>query len=344
MSTLKTNNLQLLDSSRNIAVSKIAEMNGGFSFRNKIVDGRFDFWYEGTSQTTSGYGSDTMYYNQAVGSTHVHSQQLLTVGIDLPAIEVPSAKYFSRTVVTSVAGSGNATLKLTNLEWVGTLAGKIVTLSFYAKANAVKNIAIELVQFFGVGGSTLVSSIGSQLVSLSTTWKRYSVNISIPSISGKTVGTSGDGLCVRWWFDAGSGSSTSAANLGQQSGIFDIACVQLEEGSVMTPFEELPMEISQMRVNRYYQKIGGSQYGIILQTTATAASQTLSLMIQLQTEMRVNPVKIKYGNWATWNFSLGNPQGNDTKSFFLNGASVAAGGCSFNTVGSTTYVQLDARL
>ena len=48
-----------------------------YGFKNKIVDGRFDFWYEGTTQTTGAYGSDTMWLNLSSGSTRTHSQQPL---------------------------------------------------------------------------------------------------------------------------------------------------------------------------------------------------------------------------------------------------------------------------
>ena len=127
--------------------------SGGLTLRNKIVDGRFDFWYEGTSQTTSGYGSATMWASANTGSTKVFSQQPLVAGVDLPAIDCPTAKYFSRTVVTSVAGASNLVAEVHNMEGVGLLAGKTVTVSFYAKADAVKNIALTTAQVFGTGGS-----------------------------------------------------------------------------------------------------------------------------------------------------------------------------------------------
>lgn len=235
---------------------------GAFSFRNKIIDGRFDFWYEGTSQTTSGYGSSTMWFNANTGSTKTTSRQALTVGVDLPALEVPSATYFHRTVVTSVTGASNLCLFWQNIEDVRTLAGKTVTLSFYAKADAVRNIAIDIGQYFGTGGSTPVAPAIGQIVSLSTTWKRYSVTGTLPSVSGKTINATDSLLGVDIWFDAGTGWATRSSSLGQQSGTFDIACIQLEEGSVATPFEELPIEISQTRVFRYYRPVylSGSGY------------------------------------------------------------------------------------
>ena len=239
---------------------------GAFNFRNKITDGRFDFWYEGTSQTASGYGSDTMSNNAHSGSTKVHSRQPLVVGVDLPAIDCPSATYFSRTIVTSVAGAANYVTKGLKIENVGTLAGKTVTLSFYAKADAVKNISFELEQYFGTGGSASITGIGAQLVSLSTSWVRYSRTFTIPSISGKTVGT-GNFLNVLFGFDIGSTYSAQYGGQVQQSGTFDLACVQLEEGSIATPFEELPMEISQQRVNRYFRT--SYPYGTAIGSTAT---------------------------------------------------------------------------
>ena len=228
-------------------------VNGGYSLRNKIVDGRFDFWYEGVSQTTSGYGSDTMWVNAQVGGSKVHTRQLLTAGADLPAIEVPSTKYFSRTVVTSVAGASNQVRKYQVIEDVRTLAGKTVTVSFYAKADAAKNIALSFEQNFGLGGSTTVL-VAVGLVPLTTTWARYSRTVTLPSVSGKTIGADNNALVFSLWFDAGSAYNGVASSLGQRSGTYDICCVQVEEGSIATPFEELPPEISESRVNRYYEE------------------------------------------------------------------------------------------
>lgn len=291
MSTLKTNNLQLLDASRTIAIDNLAEMNGGFSFRNKIVDGRFDYWYEGASQTTSGYGSDTMVLNQSIGSTKVHSQQPLVAGVDLPAIDSPSAKYFSRTVVTSVAGAENNVLKGFKIEGVSTLAGKVATLSFYAKADSTKNIGLSATQYFGTGGSAAVR-FGQQLVALSTSWKRYSVQITFPSVSGMTIGT-GDYIQIGIAFDMGPTYSSQFGGLGQQSGTFDLACIQLEEGSVATPFEELPIEINKKRVERYFQRFSAETSVLTFTSFPVYISPSYNLIsnsyITLNGKMRAIP-------------------------------------------------------
>jgi len=216
-------------------------------FRNKIINGGFDIWQRGTSQTSSGYGSDDRWSNDNVGSTKTTSQQPFTVGqTDVPG----NPTYFSRTVVSSVANAANYVIKRHRIESVSTLSGQLATLSFWAKADATKNIAVEFRQNFGTGGSTEVDSLGITTVPLTSSWQRFTVTVSLPSISTKTVGTS-NYLAIHFWFDAGSNYNARTNSLGQQSGTFDIANVQLEAGPVATPFEQRPIGMELALCQRY---------------------------------------------------------------------------------------------
>ena len=203
--------------------------------RNYLINGNFDMWQRGTSQTTSGYGSDDRWANSNVGSTKTHSQQTCT---DTERA-LFNATYYSRTVVNSVSGSGNFVDKMQKIENVTLLAGKTVTLSFWARADGNKPIAVEFRQNFGSGGSpsSEVSSIGVKKFNLTTNWQRFTHTITIPSIVGKTLGT--DGVHTTFtqlfiWFEAGSDWNSHTDNLGQQSGTFDLAQIKLEDGSQAT--------------------------------------------------------------------------------------------------------------
>jgi hypothetical protein len=246
-------------------------------FRNKIINGGFDIWQRGTSQTSSGYGSDDRWSNLNSGSTKTASQQTFTRGqTDVPG----NPKYWARTVVTTSAGSGNYVYKVQAVESVATLAGQVVTLSFWAKADASKNIAVELVQNFGTGGSptTAVTGIGAQLVALTSSWQRFAITISIPSITSSTLGTNNnDYLGVNFWFDAGSSFNARTASLGQQSGTFDIANVQLEAGSAATPFEQRPVGMELALCQRYYEFGKASNY--LVATSGTGWGIPVSLKI-----------------------------------------------------------------
>ena len=218
--------------------------------KNALINGNFDIWQRGTTQSVSGYGSDDRWYNGANGSTLVNSRQAFTVG---QTDVLGNPKYYSRTVVTSSAGAGNFVYKSQKIEAVAIFSGETVTLSFEAKADASKNMAIEFYQDFGSGGSAAVSAIGSQLIALTTSWQKFEVTVDIPSISGKTVGTSSN-LALLFWFDCGSTYAARSASLGQQNGTFEVSKVKVEEGAIATPFEQRSFDEELVLCQRYYEK------------------------------------------------------------------------------------------
>ena len=222
------------------------------SFRNKVINGNFDIWQRGTSQTNSGFGSVDRWHNEHNGSSKTASQQAFTNG----QTDVPNnPKYYLRNVVTSSANAANYVIVYQNIEGVETLAGKTVTLSFYAKADSNKNIATELVQFFGTGGSpsSFNSAINVTTHSLTSSWQKFTVTTTLSSISGKTIGSdNNDSLGVNFWLEAGANFNARTNSLGQQSGTFDIAQVQIEEGASATPFEQRPIGTELSLCQRYY--------------------------------------------------------------------------------------------
>ena len=232
---------------------QVANLNGGplAGFRNRIINGNFDIWQRGTSFTSTGYGADR-WLSDRIGTTYTATRQPFTLGqTDVPG----EPTYYHRTVVSSVAGAGNLAYLLQTIEDVRTFAGQQVTISFWAKVDATKNIAVELRQNFGTGGSpsTLVRGIGTTKVSIGTSWQKVTVTASMPSISGKTLGTNGNNFAsFVIWFDAGSDWNSDTDSLGQQSGTFEIAQVQIEPGPIATPFEQRPIGTELALCQRYY--------------------------------------------------------------------------------------------
>ena len=256
-----------------VSLTNVSLGGGAFMFRNKIINGNFDIWQRETSQTSAGYGSADRWNNDHSGSSKTASQQAFTLG----QTEVPgNPKYYLRHVVTSVSGSGNYCLTQQKIEGVSTLAGKTATLSFWAKADSNKNIATEFSQFFATGGSpsSTVNGIGVTTHSLTTSWQKFTTTVSIPSISGKTLGTNGnDYLHLIIWFDSGSTYSSRNNSLGQQSGTFDIAQVQLEIGTAATPFEHRPIGVEKSLCYRYYYRMTANPVAVTVSgTTTTNAS------------------------------------------------------------------------
>lgn len=218
------------------AIAELAFMPGDIEqssrrFRwNHLLNGAFTRWIRASSQTTSGYGSDDRWLNLHIGSTKVHSRFALSPG-GLPGFE--ELKYFSRTLVTSVAGAGNCTLKAQRIKDVRTLADQEVTVVFLGQSDAPRNIAVEVQQHFGTGGTPSDPVTAHvETVELATTFDLKAFKFTMPSISGKTLGTSEDTSFVQigFWFEAGSDFDNRTNALGQQSGTFDITAVAVVGG------------------------------------------------------------------------------------------------------------------
>jgi len=202
--------------------------------KNKIINGNLDNWQRGTSLVGAGYLADRF---QAVVTTTTitQSQQAFTAGA--APVAGYESQYFYRAVTVSGGTAGSRALVQQPIEDVRTFAGQTVTVSFYAKAaSGTPAIGVELAQVFGSGGSSAVTAIGATAKTISTSWTRYTVTASVPSISGKTIGT-GSSLNLVLWIDAGSDFATRASSIGNQSGTFDIWGVQVEAGSVATAFQ-----------------------------------------------------------------------------------------------------------
>jgi len=240
-----------------LQVNEITDTGGStlLGRRNAIINGNFDVWQRGTSQTASGYGSADRWGFDAGTSTFTMSQASFTLG----QTDVPNEpKHYASTAVTTGSTAGSFALYYQQIESVRTLAGQTATLSFWAKADAAKDIAVELSQSFGSGGSpsAQVNGIGVTTCSLTTSWQKFEVTVAIPSISGKALGTnSDDKLTLLFWLDAGSDFNARTNSLGNQSGTFDIAQVQLEAGSVATPFERRSYGEELALCQRYCQTV-----------------------------------------------------------------------------------------
>jgi hypothetical protein len=262
---LADNSVGTAQLSAGAVTTKLGSEIGAFNFRNKIINGNFDIWQRGASFTGPEYGADR-WLNNRFGSGCKMSREAFTLG----QTDVPNEPtYFCRMAVNSLPAAGNASTLRQRIEDVRTFAGSTVTATFYAKANANKTVAVEFAQLFGTGGSpsAAVTAIGVQKLSLTTAWQKFTVTANIPSISGKTLGTNNDHyLQIDIWLDAGSNFNSRTDTLGHQSGTFNIAQVQVEAGSVATPFEQRPIGLELSLCQRY---------ALALTTGAPSSTETI---------------------------------------------------------------------
>jgi hypothetical protein len=241
----------------------IISINGGplSGFRNKIINGDFEVARR-SSSVVAGTGFKYVtdrWARVTTGSTLAYAQQEFAAGVTMPP---GNPRYYGRFTVVSVASATNFAIAYHAMEDVRTLSGQTVTVTFYAKADASKNIGFELYQWFGLGGSpsSAITGIGAQQCALTTSWQRFDILVAVPSIAGKTRGTDGsDHLELVFWFDAGSTFDSRASSIGQQSGTFDIAHVSIVEGDARQetdPFSPRHIQQEVALCQRYYSSGG----------------------------------------------------------------------------------------
>jgi hypothetical protein len=210
------------------------------------------------------------------------------------------AANFLRTVVAGQSASSHYAIQNQRIEGVRTYAGQTVTISFFAKAGSgTPKIGVGVAQLFGTGGSPSAAAYaGAGAITISTSWARYSLTYSVPSISGKTIGTNQDDyLSLELWMSGGSDFAARASDIGIQNNTFDIWGVQVEAGSVATPFRRnansLQGELAACQ--RYYIRYTGNSLANQYGSYGPAESSTQALgCFMLPTSMRVAPTSVEF--------------------------------------------------
>jgi hypothetical protein len=246
---------------------------------NKIINGDFGVWQRGTSFTSAAvqYTADRWRVTSGTSGTVAITRQTFTAG----QTDVPNAIYFLQADFT--ASGTNPVIIEQRIEDVNTLGGQTATVSFYAKVNSgTKSVTPRIVQDFGSGGSsTVVTNLTAQ--TLTTSWQRFTITNTVPSVSGKTIGT---GNYLR--FDIIAAASDILT--------YSFANVQIEASSVASAFQTATGTIQGelAACQRYYFR-NTVNSGQILSTIGTAGTTTATTnIIQPPVTMRVTPTVVDF--------------------------------------------------
>jgi hypothetical protein len=182
------------------------------------------------------------------------------------------------------------------LNW-GTANARPLTISFWAAASAT-----GVFSFAVNNGQSSVRSYATSYNLTANTWTKFTI-----TIPGDTAGTwvtdTGLGCQLSWGFGFGS-SYVGTGNVWQSASIyappgctnfmntatgyvFEIAIVQIEVGSVATPYEQRPIGLTTALCQRYYWQTNFAN----LVYNNQAASAYVSAPIKFPVTMRASPIK-----------------------------------------------------
>jgi hypothetical protein len=260
----------------------------GMGMRNRIINGDMRIAQRGTTAnpTTTGYYTVDRWQQGATSSLIAAIAPVNEQSTDAPSGFVNSFKYTNTNASGTLTGTQtinvNQAIEGTNvsdLAW-GTASAKTVTLSFWVRSSLTGTFAVQITN------SALDRSYpATYTISVADTWEYKSV-----IIPGDTTGTwlTDTGVGVRVRFSLGVGpdrrgtaNAWAAGNVSGATGMvqltetagatWQVTGVQLEVGSVATPFERRPYGTELVLCQRYYEKS-------FSQVTAPANSYSESIL------------------------------------------------------------------
>jgi hypothetical protein len=251
--------------------------------KNFVINGGFDFWQRGTSSTSSGvFLADRWIHGRAGGASGgTYTRQTATDSSTLPFLQ------YSFRLQRDSGNTGTAQLNLNQvIETANSvpLAGKTITLSFYARVganfSATSGTAIAYL-FTGTGtdqngvlGAWTGSAnpLSASFTGATTTWQRFQATATLSSTTNEI------------YFGIG---FTPTGTAGAADWL-EIAGVQLEVGSVATPFSRstgtYATELAACQ--RYYYVHSRNENWANGQASSTSG---VTAPILLPIEMRVAP-------------------------------------------------------
>jgi len=366
MSTIKTTNLQapsaaspaIVLASDGSATAQLSSLNGGAlsGARNRIINGdmRIDQRNAGASITGNDYTfpvdrwfistsqSSKLTAQQNAGSVtppagHTHYLGLTSSS----AYSVTAGDYF---LLTQIIEGLNAA----DLDW-GLSSAVSITLSFWIRSSLTGTF----------GGSIRNSADNrsypfSYTITSANTWEKKTI-----SISGDTAGTwlktNGVGIKVTFGLGVGSTNSNTAGAwigstafsatgatsvVGTNGATFYITGVQLEAGSVATPFERRSYGQELALCQRYFTQIGDGANGYaVLADGRLSSSTAASFRFPVSVQMRAVPTAtLKSATYALWEGTNNRSVGALT--LYSGGGEGYEGDLTTSSATSGAYVQL----
>ena len=328
MSTIKVNSIKntatndggiAIDNSGHVQIDgQQLPSAGALSNRNLVVNGAMQVAQRATSKasiTTQAYwtvdrfnvninalGTWTMSQESSGPDGFAHSLKLLCTTADASPASADVAIILYR-----IEGQD-----LQQLAY-GSSAAKQSTLSFYVKSNKTGNATLTIKQ---PDASNRVYS-AQYTISSANTWERKTIVVPADT-SGTINNDTGNGLQIEWPLNTGSDytggshggwkaaddTSRNNSNLGVGGAVndyYEITGVQLEVGSVATPFEHRSYTDEYNRCLRYYNRLtstGGM--GLVFNGFHNQATETFHPYF-FPVAMRTTPT-IEYSAMTDWDY------------------------------------------
>jgi len=316
MSTVKTNAIIDASGGNTATINSMTPTADSLQgFRNRLInsDMRIDQRNAGASVTLTSGGLFPV--DRFQGFEDTDGAMTAQQDSSAPAGFINSVKLTTTTADGSLSASQYALFRqmvegtnVADLAW-GTASAKTVTLSFWVRSSLTGTFGGAL------GNSAFNRSYPfTYSISVADTWEYKTVTIA-GDTSGTWLTTTGTGIRVNFglgvgsdyngtagaWAGAGYLSATGATSvIGTLNATWYITGVQLEVGSVATPFERRDYGRELIMCQRYFQKIGFGSGNGVAGIAVRESSNTAGIGFALPVTLRTNPTMTVSGANRVW--------------------------------------------
>ena len=318
MSNLKVNTINDASGGSAAVLYGVASPPNSMGFRNRIINGemRIDQRNAGASGTASAYTVDRWYYygSQASKATWQQNAGAVTppTGFTNYLGATSSSAYSITSTDQFLLTQKIEGLNFSDLAW-GTASAQAATLSFWVRSSLT-----------GTFGGSIQNSAANRnypfsfTISAANTWELETITIP-GDTTGTWLATNGVGAIVN--FSLGTGATYSATAgawtgssfissatgatsvVGTNNATFYITGVQLEAGTVASPFERRDYGRELMMCYRYYALLGTLAGGYVItigRGMSNGGNSGWRTMIQIPAPMRATPT-LTATNLLGWN-------------------------------------------
>ncbi len=313
MSLVKANTYQDASGGSNAVFSGVASPPNSMGFRNRILNGSMviDQRNAGASVTPgASFGYTVDRWGAAEDTDGACTVQQVA---DAPTGFVNSLKFTTTTADASLGatqfsyiGQFIEGLNVADLAW-GSASAQTVTMSFWVKSSLT-----------GTFGGALTNSAFNRsypftyAISAANTWEQKTVTIA-GDTSGTWLTTNGVGIRVQFGLGVGSTYSGTAGSwagsqfisatgatsvIGTLNATWQVTGVQLEAGTVASPFERRDYGRELMMCQRYYYRVvsqaGFGRFGPAYNQSTTASQATITFPVT----MRASPTALEQSGTA----------------------------------------------
>lgn len=239
--------------------------------RNRIINGgmAIDQQYVGLATSVQGYCVDQWVFGSSTGT--LSAQRTGTPG------------NYALTITSTTATTGVGIYQRLESVHIADLAGKTVTVSFTASSNSITSMNWGIGYANAVDNFSAATASGNGSFTINSTPTRYQFTTTLPSQASNGV-----------FLNVVGGLTMAAGNT------LVITNVQLEEGSVATPFERRFWAQELELCKRYYRKsydintAPGSLTSVGSSSTVANAGGGFRISVPFAPEMRATPSLLAY--------------------------------------------------